>query len=211
MKKIISNILFGIVITISGYLLIANIIQIIQSSEYEVFDANNNVLIEAKNELLQAKNKNTQIQNLKLEKLSDEEMKSIKSNANDILETLKNDNILTLADETKLYKKDLLELYITDTYGYMNYMNILNTLEKYYPEISSFKDLYINQTINNMYQNTKTELYFTYDYHMEDMFLSFLVSPNNYNVNSMIMNYHERVSSANYIFDLILKAGDTNE
>lgn len=211
MKKIISNLLFGVVIAVCGYLIVANITQIIYANEYEVFDENNKSLLKDMNtEIKTLEQKVIEVKKVKIKGLSDEKMNEIKTSADNILNNIKSDEFLTYNTNDKITRNDFYNIYSNSKLNYMDQHNILNILSEHFPEIENFKKTYRTIAFNNSVQNTDVNINCPYCYRLNNP-LTVYINPNNYQILKNITNLTEYTTATNYILDLVLEAGDTNE
>lgn len=212
MKKRLSNIIFGIVICVFGYLSIANILHIIYLNRYDTFDFNGKQMTDIKTNISELELNIEKISKLDNTVLTKEEVKSIKDTFDLTLGNIKSNKLLSYEGKQKLYLKDLLGIYLGNQLSVSENVNMLESLTKYDDYISNYLEVYKYDFINSAYNSEAgfQEVIQSYKYNTLDAFNTSLIEPSNSRILARVYELSYYVIKENYLAKLVLKIGGAN-
>jgi hypothetical protein len=214
MKKLLSNIVFGITIFICGYLLIANLLHILYLNKYDTFDPNSFPMTNIK------KNINTLESNIeKINKLDNtvytkEELDLIKTNLNTNLVNIKSNKLLSYKKAKRFYLKDLLVIDLDADWKTNENIKMLEILSKYDNSVNNYIDVYKYDFISSAYNYdiAVQEIFQSYKYNTRDFFNTNMYEPTNERIQVRVYNFAYYVIKENYFAKLVLDiGGETSE
>lgn len=151
MRKVISNILMAVIVIISSYLIVANILSLFYVRDYEKIDFDNEVMKEIYVVIKELEDLNENIQSLTTTKLSNDDLKTLKFFSEDSLTKIKENKILTYKGIKKIYSKDILNIAYSQGMFQSILGNYLNMLERNDESIKEFNSFIKNSWIKDLY------------------------------------------------------------
>ncbi|MEI3530513.1 MAG: hypothetical protein V8Q75_05615 [Bacilli bacterium] len=208
MKKIISNVIYAIVMMVASYLLVANFLHILYLRQADIYDFNNSLMADVRNNIcILDKNKDL-VANLDAKVYSGDDLKQIKEKWLEIYETIKNNKILAYNGQHKIVPKDLFELYTYNSLSVTANISMLNVLAKYDDSVGDYLELYKKQWVANAYkEDGYLKVIDNYKYHTPDLWNNDIYTPNHNQILSIIHEYNAAISTFNYETQLLLKIG----
>ena len=208
MKKIISNVIYAIVMMVASYLLVANFLHILYLRQADIYDFNNSLMADVRNNIcILDKNKDL-VANLDAKVYSGDDLKQIKEKWLEIYETIKNNKILAYNGQHKIVPKDLFELYTYNSLSVTANISMLNVLTKYDDSVGDYLELYKKQWVANAYkEDGYLKVIDNYKYHTPDLWNNDIYTPNHNQILSIIHEYNAAISTFNYETQLLLKIG----
>ncbi|MDD2202931.1 MAG: hypothetical protein PHT75_00350 [Bacilli bacterium] len=209
MRKIVSDIIFGIVICIFGYLVIANMSHIIYLNQYNTFNFNNQHMTTIKTNINQLESNINKIGKLDNSVLTTEELKSITETLELELKNIKASKLLNYEGEQKIYLKDLFNIDLDNKLSASGNIKILETLAKHNESINNYLEIYKHDLITNAYyeQVTSSEARFSYRYNTVDYFNAYLIETGNTGISARVYRFGNHIIKENYLAELVLEIG----
>lgn len=207
MKTILSNIIFGIVICVFGYLAIANILHVIYLNKYDTF--NGQEMTNIKSNISELESNIAKISKLDNTVLTKEELKSIKDTFDESLKSIKANKLLSYEGEQKLYLKDFFRFDLDNQLSTGGHISMLNTLAKYDDSINNYIEVYKYDFINNAYnvEATIEEVRKSYKYNTLDILNAYMIEQNNIRIPARVYSLSYYVVKENYLAKLVLEIG----
>lgn len=209
MKNILSNIIFGIVICIFGYLAIANILHVIYLSKYETFDFSSKPMADIKANIKKLEANVDIIAKLDTKVFTDEELKSINKAFDESLKNIKSSQLLSYKGKQKLYLKDLFIIDRAENISISGNINILEILGKRDNTINSYLEVYKYDFMNNAYNNVimTSKVWKSYRYTTLDEFNAYLIESTNTGILARVYGLSYYIVKENYLAKLVLEIG----
>jgi hypothetical protein len=209
MKKILSNIIFGIVICVFGYLSIANILHVIYLNKYESFDFSSKPMTDIKANIKELESNIDKISKLDNKVFTEELLKSIKSNFDIALQNIKSSKLLSYEGEQKIYFKDLFIIDKDENLSITGNINTLEELAKHDRSINDYLEVYKCDFVNNAYNIEAgiREVRDAYKYNTKDYFNAYIIESTNTGILSRVYSLAYTVVKENYLAKLVLEIG----
>lgn len=208
MKKTISNVIYAMVMMVVSYLLVANFLHILYLRQADIYDFNNSLMANIRNNLcILDKNKDL-VNDLDTKVYSGEDLKQIKEKWLENYETIKNNKILAYDGQHKIFLKDLFELYTYNSLSVTANISMLNVLTKYDDGVRDYLELYKKQWVANAYkEDGYLKVIDNYKYHTPNLWNDDIYTPNHNQILSILHEYNATISTFNYESKLILEIG----
>ena len=209
MKKVISNILFVVVIAIAGYLAVANVIHMSYLNRCEVFDSNSEAMKTVKTNLKNLKDNMAKLKEFTTDAISSEDLQLLKTNLNDMVTNIEQYSFLNYEGTKKMCNTDFVEM-DTDVGNSSNELSILNVLPKYDESIKDYIEVYKSTWVSYAFgaNESLVKPMRAYQYQTYDLFASSsILDMENYNVFTRIYWLNDRIVKTNYIAKLVLQLG----
>lgn len=212
MKNILSNVIFGIVICVFGYLLVANILHVIYLNKYETFDFDSKPMTDIKTNIKTLKSNITKISQLNNKVLTKEEIKTVELTFNTALKDIEANKLLDYKGEQNIYLKDLFKLDLDNELSINGNIIMLEMLAKHDESINGYLEVYKYDFINNAYgsETEIQEVRQSYKYNSLDSFNANIMEPSHIRVLSRVCNLSYYAVKENYLAELVLKIGGGN-
>jgi hypothetical protein len=214
MKKLLSNIIFGIVIAMCSYLFIANLLHILYLNKYDTFDPNILPMTNITNNINTFESNINKISKLDNTVFTKEDLDLIKENLNTNLENMKSNKLLSYKKTKRIYLKDLFIIDLAADWKTYENIKMLEILSKYDKSITNYIDVYKYDYVSSAYSYdiAVQEIFQSYKYNTRDFFNTNLYEPTNERIQVRIYNFAYYVVKENYFAKLVLDiGGDTNE
>ena len=209
MKKILLNIIFGIVLCVFGYLLIANILHIMYLSKYDYFDFDSKPMADIKANIKELESNIEKISELNNTVFTEEDLKTIEDNFNNSLTNIKENKLLDYKGKQKIYLKDLFSLDQTNNLSISENVSMLKLLSNYDSTINNYLKVYTYDFINSAYNSEANiqEVIRSYRYNTLDYFNAIMGEATNTRILSRVYNLSYYVVKENYLAELVLETG----
>lgn len=209
MKKVLSNILFGIVICVFGYLSIANILHVIYLNKYDTFDFDSKVITNINENISKLESNIDKVSKLDTSVFTEEELNKIKEILSNEMENIKKSELLTYKGKQKFYLRDLLEIDLSTQLPWTGNINILEILTEHDNSINNYLEIYKHQLISAAYNKEETFLKVreAYKYNTLDSYNAILIEPQNIGINARVYDLNYYVVRENFIANLVLRIG----
>ncbi|HHT38204.1 MAG TPA: hypothetical protein GXZ95_02175 [Mollicutes bacterium] len=212
MKKILSNIIFTVVMCVFGYLVIANIQHVLYLNKYDTFDFNSKSMTDIKTNIKTLEENIDKISKLDTTVFDEEELNKIKDSFDTSLKNIKSNKLLTYEGVQKFYLRDLLIIDLSNQFSPAGKIPVLETLAKYDPSINDFLEVYKYEFLSNAYNSEANyiEVRYAYKYNTLDFFNAIMMEPTNTRIRSRVYKLSYFVIRENYLANLVLKIGGGN-
>lgn len=209
MKRVLSNILFGIVICVFGYLSIANILHVIYLKKYDTFDFDNIVMTKIKENISKLESNIDKISRLDNSVFTEEELSKIKDTFDNDLQSIKENKLLTYKGIQRFYLRDFLEVDLGAQLPLAGGINILEILSKHNDSISDILQLYRYDFVRTAYGNEETFLKVkeAYKYNTLDPYNAILYEAEGIGINARIFYLGYCIEKEKFIANLVLRIG----
>ena len=209
MKKILSNIIFGIVICMFGYLSIANILHVLYLNRYDAFDFSSKTMTDIKTNISELESNIEKISKLDNTLFTKEEVKSITDTFDSALKNIKSSKLLSYDGKQKIYLKDLFSLDLGNQLSASGNVSMLNILAKHDDSINNYLEVYKYDFINSAYNNNAgiQEVIQSYKYNTLDATNAYLIESSNVRILARVYGLSYYVIKENYLAKLVLKIG----
>ncbi len=214
MKKILSNIIFSIVILVCGYLIIANINHILYLNKYDLYDFSQNQMVSIAENIETLESNVEKFSQLTNSTFTADELDEIKSAFNEELANIKSSQLLKYKGKQRIYLKDLLMIDLNTKTNISKNMRILKILAEYDEIVNDFIEVYAYDFISSAYNNDFPfqEVIQAYKYNTRDIFNSNIYESNNVRILARIYSFNYYIVKDNYIVQQALQiGGDNNE
>ncbi len=208
MKEVLSKIIFGIVVVVFGYLVIANILHIIYLNSYESFDEVQEVIDNKIAPSLRDLNNNiNHVELLSNKVLSEEDFNMVRENLELVMINIRDNNLFDYSTNSRIYLKDYANLtkWLNTNIG----LNVatLRILEKYDDSISVYRASVLSNQISDIYKDEYIfrEVFDAHKYQTIDFSIGKGYVVNNYRIMTMAVNLSDQIQSTKYLTELILK------
>lgn len=212
MKEKISIFIFGLVISLVGYLFIANILHIIYLNKYDTFNFNDVTIKEIRKNINELESKIEKISKLDNNVFTEDELKLIKNSFDESIKSINSSKILSYNGIEKIYLKDLLNIDLSTHLSVIYNINMLEILAKYDNSIDYYIEVYKYDFISSAYSNDFgfQEVLQSYKYNTYDFFYVKNFEPVNVRILSRVYDLSYYVIKQNYFANLVLEIGGAN-
>lgn len=208
MKKVLSNIIYVMVLMLCSYLLIANILHFCYLHHHDTYNFDSEVMVDVRDNFHDLEENMNLINALDTKVYSQEDLSTIKEKMNENFEFIKENELLNYKENKKLYATDLFNLYMTRSLSVLSNISTLNVLEKYDSRIADYLELYKKQWIANAYkEGDYLKLLENYKYQTPSLISNDFYTPDHVQILSIIHEYNASISIMNYEAKLILEIG----
>ncbi len=212
MKRVLSNILFILVICISAYLLVANVLHVFYLNKHDVYDFGNQNITEIKNEVNELKLNIEKIAVLNNNVFSKDEINSITGTLRSAVNSIEDSKILKYEGEQKIYFKDLMDIDFNEQLSRASTINLLKSISDRNDSIEDYLELHIYNYVSNMfnYDSSVQEVIQAYKYNTIDIFNQGNIEAINSRILARVYRLGSYVKEQNYIAKMLLKIGGAN-
>lgn len=209
MKKILSDIIFGIVICVFGYLAIANILHVIYLNKYETFNFDSKPMTDIKTNIKKLESNINKISKLDNKVFTDEELKLINKTFDESLKNIKSSALLSYEGKQKVYLKDLFIIDRDESLSISGNINLLEILAKRDNTINNYLEVYKYDFINNAYNNyiMTSKIWKSYRYTTLDESNAYLIESTNTGILARVYGLSYYIVKENYLAKLALEIG----
>lgn len=212
LKKILSKITVYFLCILLSYLLVVNIAHILYLNRYSMIYFDSEFMINIKKDLVDLEASINEVKALKNPNFSGEDLNTIIINLDELLNSVRENKLLTYSGAQRIYLKDLYEIDYGQTHLIQPTLKTIDILVKYDESISSYKDLLRAEIASTAfgYQKELKEPLKGYGYQVLE-FDPINMEMNESRLSFRIYRLQHNISKANYIVDLVLKVGANNE
>ncbi|MDD2435902.1 MAG: hypothetical protein PHO63_06615, partial [Bacilli bacterium] len=208
-KKVVSNIIYTIVISICGYLVVANILHIVYLNQHEIYNFNSDNMTNIKNDIKALETNIKKINNLDNHIINEEDLKIIKQRFSSAITNIKDNKLLSYKGKQKMYLKEFAIIDTATKSSVLENINILDTLINYDKALETYLESYKYSFVSNAYANTFAylETLKGYRYQTLDKSMDDVMEPVNFRTDTRVYNLGSSVKTSLYISELVLNIG----